>query len=109
MVLLGNNQVNGVDPCRLIKLVHLSTLDLSNNDLLNIPPELGLCTSLRYGAHLNKEAELCTLSCTFSQHVFAFERLHSSTLAPTVSNVNVIEEIDTGAVHHFPCVMPPAF
>ncbi|XP_070816381.1 leucine-rich repeat-containing protein 40 [Chaetodon trifascialis] len=47
MVLLGNNQVKGVDPCRLIKLVHLSTLDLSNNDLLNIPPELGLCTSLR--------------------------------------------------------------
>ncbi|XP_070765139.1 leucine-rich repeat-containing protein 40 [Enoplosus armatus] len=46
-VLLGNNQVGGVDPCRLLKLVHLSTLDLSNNDLLNIPPELGLCTSLR--------------------------------------------------------------
>ncbi|XP_037530631.1 leucine-rich repeat-containing protein 40 [Nematolebias whitei] len=46
-VLLGNNQVCGVDPGRLIKLVHLTTLDLSNNDLLNIPPELGLCTSLR--------------------------------------------------------------
>lgn len=47
-VLLGNNQVNLVDPCRLMKLVHLSTLDLSNNDLLKIPAELGLCTSLRY-------------------------------------------------------------
>ncbi|XP_030289354.1 leucine-rich repeat-containing protein 40 [Sparus aurata] len=46
-VLLSNNQLNEVDPCRLIKLVHLSTLDLSNNDLLKIPPELGLCTSLR--------------------------------------------------------------
>ncbi|XP_074523998.1 leucine-rich repeat-containing protein 40 [Halichoeres trimaculatus] len=46
-VLLGNNQVGGVDPSRLQKLVHLSTLDLSNNDLLSIPPELGLCTSLR--------------------------------------------------------------
>lgn len=46
-ILLGNNQVSGVDPSRLMKLVHLSTLDLSNNDLLNIPPELGLCTSLR--------------------------------------------------------------
>ncbi|XP_029285687.1 leucine-rich repeat-containing protein 40 [Cottoperca gobio] len=46
-VLLGNNQVNEVDPHRLMKLVHLSTLDLSNNDLLNIPPELGLCSSLR--------------------------------------------------------------
>ncbi|XP_051803259.1 leucine-rich repeat-containing protein 40 isoform X3 [Acanthochromis polyacanthus] len=46
-ILLGNNQVGEVDPCRLIKLVHLSTLDLSNNDLLNVPPKLGLCTSLR--------------------------------------------------------------
>ncbi|XP_054452498.1 leucine-rich repeat-containing protein 40 [Anoplopoma fimbria] len=46
-VLLGNNQVNEVDPHRLIKLIHLSTLDLSNNDLQNIPPELGLCASLR--------------------------------------------------------------
>ncbi|XP_070688126.1 leucine-rich repeat-containing protein 40 [Pempheris klunzingeri] len=46
-VLLGNNQVSGVDPGLLMKLVHLTTLDLSNNDLLNIPPELGLCSSLR--------------------------------------------------------------
>lgn len=46
-VLLGNNQVGAVDATRLLKLVHLSTLDLSNNDLLNIPPELGLCSSLR--------------------------------------------------------------
>ncbi|KAM7012999.1 leucine-rich repeat-containing protein 40 [Tautogolabrus adspersus] len=46
-VLLGNNQVGLVDPCGLQKMVHLTTLDLSNNDLLNIPPELGLCTSLR--------------------------------------------------------------
>ncbi|XP_034567566.1 leucine-rich repeat-containing protein 40 [Notolabrus celidotus] len=46
-VLLGNNQVGEVDPCRLQQLVHLTTLDLSNNDLLNIPPELGLCTTLR--------------------------------------------------------------
>lgn len=46
-VLLGNNQVGKVDPHRLIKMVNLSTLDLSNNDLLNIPPELGLCTTLR--------------------------------------------------------------
>nr|XP_020476503.1 leucine-rich repeat-containing protein 40 isoform X2 [Monopterus albus] len=46
-VMLGNNQVGGVDPSHLMKLDHLSTLDLSNNDLLSIPPELGLCTSLR--------------------------------------------------------------
>uniref|UniRef100_A0A3P9H4M8 Leucine-rich repeat-containing protein 40 n=1 Tax=Oryzias latipes TaxID=8090 RepID=A0A3P9H4M8_ORYLA len=46
-VLMANNQVSGVDPARLARLEHLSTLDLSNNDLLSIPPELGLCTSLR--------------------------------------------------------------
>uniref|UniRef100_A0A8P4G0H2 Leucine-rich repeat-containing protein 40 n=1 Tax=Dicentrarchus labrax TaxID=13489 RepID=A0A8P4G0H2_DICLA len=46
-VLLGNNQVGVVDPCHLMRLAHLSTLDLSNNDLMNIPPELGLCISLR--------------------------------------------------------------
>uniref|UniRef100_A0A667WWS0 Leucine-rich repeat protein SHOC-2 n=1 Tax=Myripristis murdjan TaxID=586833 RepID=A0A667WWS0_9TELE len=46
-VLLANNQVGSVDPGSLKRMVHLSTLDLSNNDLLNIPPELGLCTSLR--------------------------------------------------------------
>ncbi|XP_008406390.1 leucine-rich repeat-containing protein 40 isoform X3 [Poecilia reticulata] len=46
-VMLGNNQVGGVDPSRLMQLFSLSTLDLSNNDLLNVPPELGLCTSLR--------------------------------------------------------------
>uniref|UniRef100_A0A8D3C2I8 Leucine-rich repeat protein SHOC-2 n=1 Tax=Scophthalmus maximus TaxID=52904 RepID=A0A8D3C2I8_SCOMX len=46
-LLLGNNHVGVVDPSRLMKLVNLSTLDLSNNDLLNIPPELGLCSSLR--------------------------------------------------------------
>ncbi|MEQ2288831.1 Leucine-rich repeat-containing protein 40 [Ameca splendens] len=45
--MLGNNQVSGVNPSHLMKLINLSTLDLSNNDLLNIPPELGLCTSLR--------------------------------------------------------------
>lgn len=72
-VLLGNNQVNMVDPCRLRTLVHLSTLDLSNNDLLKIPPELGLCTSLRYVwstqlvphlfmSHWWSELEACVMS-----------------------------------------------
>ncbi|KAM6921192.1 leucine-rich repeat-containing protein 40 [Xenentodon cancila] len=46
-VLLGNNQVCGLDPSRLMRLVRLSTLDLSNNDVLSVPPELGLCSSLR--------------------------------------------------------------
>lgn len=47
-VLIGNNQVGEVDAHRLKMLVNLSTLDMSNNDLLNIPPEVGLCASLRY-------------------------------------------------------------
>ncbi|KAJ3599367.1 hypothetical protein NHX12_033330 [Muraenolepis orangiensis] len=46
-VLLGNNQVGGVDAGRLKALPALYTLDLSNNDLLSVEPELGLCTSLR--------------------------------------------------------------
>uniref|UniRef100_A0A3B4BHQ9 Disease resistance R13L4/SHOC-2-like LRR domain-containing protein n=1 Tax=Periophthalmus magnuspinnatus TaxID=409849 RepID=A0A3B4BHQ9_9GOBI len=46
-VLLGNNQVGSVDASRLQALVHLSTLDLSNNDMLHVPPELGLCSALR--------------------------------------------------------------
>lgn len=46
-VLLGNNQVNSVDAALLQNMVLLSTLDLSNNDLLQLPPELGLCSSLR--------------------------------------------------------------
>lgn len=46
-IMLGNNQVDGVDASGLMKLRSLSTLDLSNNDVLKVPPELGLCTSLR--------------------------------------------------------------
>ncbi|XP_049586378.1 leucine-rich repeat-containing protein 40 isoform X1 [Syngnathus scovelli] len=46
-ILLANNQVASMDPARLLGLLRLSTLDLSNNDLLNVPPQLGLCTTLR--------------------------------------------------------------
>ncbi|XP_072540318.1 leucine-rich repeat-containing protein 40 [Salminus brasiliensis] len=46
-VLISNNQVGGIDPIRLKKLDRLSTLDLQNNDIMQVPPELGNCTSLR--------------------------------------------------------------
>ncbi|NWT42254.1 LRC40 protein, partial [Chroicocephalus maculipennis] len=46
-VLLGNNQVGSVDPLQLKKLDRLGTLDLQNNDLLQVPPELGNCETLR--------------------------------------------------------------
>ncbi|XP_029943527.1 leucine-rich repeat-containing protein 40 [Salarias fasciatus] len=46
-LVLGNNQIQEVDPAGLRALERLSTLDLSNNDLTRVPPELGLCSSLR--------------------------------------------------------------
>ncbi|XP_063200376.1 leucine-rich repeat-containing protein 40 [Chroicocephalus ridibundus] len=46
-VLLGNNQVGSIDPLQLKKLDRLGTLDLQNNDLLQVPPELGNCETLR--------------------------------------------------------------
>ncbi|XP_042562941.1 leucine-rich repeat-containing protein 40 [Clupea harengus] len=46
-ILMCNNTVSAVDPVGLKMLEKLSTLDLQNNDLLQVPPELGNCTSLR--------------------------------------------------------------
>ncbi|KAM6262629.1 leucine-rich repeat-containing protein 40 isoform 2-T2 [Porphyrio hochstetteri] len=46
-ILLSNNQVGAVDPLQLKKMDRLGTLDLQNNDLLHVPPELGNCESLR--------------------------------------------------------------
>lgn len=47
-ILLGNNQIGSLDPQQLKKMEKLSTLDLQNNDLLQIPPELGNCDNLRW-------------------------------------------------------------
>uniref|UniRef100_A0A8B9EH04 Leucine-rich repeat protein SHOC-2 n=1 Tax=Anser cygnoides TaxID=8845 RepID=A0A8B9EH04_ANSCY len=46
-VLLSNNQVGSIDPLQLKKMEKLGTLDLQNNDLLQVPPELGNCENLR--------------------------------------------------------------
>ncbi|KAF4079311.1 hypothetical protein AMELA_G00191740 [Ameiurus melas] len=46
-ILISNNQVGAIDPVRLKLLDRLSTLDLQNNDIMQVPPELGNCTSLR--------------------------------------------------------------
>ncbi|XP_057649696.1 leucine-rich repeat-containing protein 40 isoform X1 [Chionomys nivalis] len=46
-VLISNNQVGSVDPHKMKLMGNLSTLDLQNNDLLQIPPELGNCVQLR--------------------------------------------------------------
>ncbi|XP_065593541.1 leucine-rich repeat-containing protein 40 [Cyrtonyx montezumae] len=46
-VLLSNNQVGSIDPLQLKGMEKLGTLDLQNNDLLQVPPELGNCETLR--------------------------------------------------------------
>ncbi|XP_032752998.1 leucine-rich repeat-containing protein 40 isoform X1 [Rattus rattus] len=46
-ILISNNQVGSVDPLKMKLMENLSTLDLQNNDLLQIPPELGNCVQLR--------------------------------------------------------------
>ncbi|XP_004841521.1 leucine-rich repeat-containing protein 40 isoform X3 [Heterocephalus glaber] len=46
-ILISNNQVGSLDPQKMKMMENLMTLDLQNNDLLQIPPELGNCVSLR--------------------------------------------------------------
>ncbi|XP_028667998.2 leucine-rich repeat-containing protein 40 [Erpetoichthys calabaricus] len=46
-ILISNNQIGAIDPLKLKQLHKLSTLDLQNNDIMLVPPELGNCTSLR--------------------------------------------------------------
>ncbi|XP_053324764.1 leucine-rich repeat-containing protein 40 [Spea bombifrons] len=46
-ILISSNQISSIDPLQLQKMSKLSTLDLQNNDLLQIPPALGNCESLR--------------------------------------------------------------
>ncbi|XP_072725047.1 leucine-rich repeat-containing protein 40 [Ciconia boyciana] len=46
-ILLSNNQVGSIDPLQLKMMDKLGTLDLQNNDLLQVPPELGNCETLR--------------------------------------------------------------
>ncbi|XP_012876102.1 PREDICTED: leucine-rich repeat-containing protein 40 isoform X1 [Dipodomys ordii] len=46
-VLISNNQVGSLDPGKMKMMENLITLDLQNNDLLQIPPELGNCVNLR--------------------------------------------------------------
>ncbi|XP_071010243.1 leucine-rich repeat-containing protein 40 isoform X2 [Oncorhynchus clarkii lewisi] len=46
-ILISNNQVGAINPLQLKALDKLSTLDLQNNDIMQVPPELGNCTSLR--------------------------------------------------------------
>lgn len=46
---LSNNKLTDINSawCGLEKLHHLDTLDLSNNEIPQLPPELGLMTHLK--------------------------------------------------------------
>ncbi|XP_069794539.1 leucine-rich repeat-containing protein 40 isoform X2 [Narcine bancroftii] len=46
-ILISNNQIGTIDSDQLMQLDKLSTLDLQNNDLMHVPPELGRCINLR--------------------------------------------------------------
>ena len=47
IILASDNQISTIDAQGLIDTLQLGTLDLQNNDLMQIPPELGKCTQLR--------------------------------------------------------------
>ncbi|XP_048457834.1 leucine-rich repeat-containing protein 40 isoform X2 [Rhincodon typus] len=45
-ILISNNQVGSIDAFQLMQLDKLTTLDMQNNDLMQVPPELGSCVNL---------------------------------------------------------------
>ncbi len=47
IILASDNQICNLDPEGLIRTEKLATLDLRNNELMQIPPQLGNCTQLR--------------------------------------------------------------
>lgn len=47
-LLIANNQLSEIDAVKLQSLTKLASLDLQNNNISMVPPELGNCTSLRY-------------------------------------------------------------
>lgn len=48
IILASNNQIGTIDASGLSSLTQLATLDLQNNDIRQVPPELGNVTQLRY-------------------------------------------------------------
>ena len=48
VLLASDNNIRQCDAFALRELQKLATLDLQNNDICVVPPELGLCDQLRY-------------------------------------------------------------
>ncbi len=46
-LILGDNQIGIIDVPNLMKLPKISSLDLQNNDIRQVPPELGNLETLR--------------------------------------------------------------
>jgi Leucine-rich repeat (LRR) protein len=44
---VNNNHITTVDPFKIIDMKNLSTLNLQNNDLMQIPVELGKAVQLK--------------------------------------------------------------
>ena len=47
-ILACDNQIGAIDVAGLKRLPMIATLDLQNNDIMQVPPELGLIESLRW-------------------------------------------------------------
>ena len=44
---MNDNKIDNIDATGLQQLPVLATLDLQNNNISQVPPELGLCTQLK--------------------------------------------------------------
>lgn len=47
ILFLNDNKINDIDAVGLQQMPVLATLDLQNNNISQVPPELGNCVSLR--------------------------------------------------------------
>ena len=47
ILFVNDNKLDNIDAAGLKQLPALATLDLQNNNISQVPPELGLCTQLK--------------------------------------------------------------
>jgi Leucine-rich repeat (LRR) protein len=47
----NDNKIETIDPQGMKQLASLATLDLQNNNIGQVPPELGLCKQIKYVQH----------------------------------------------------------